>query len=211
VELVKFFRAKIALVTLLVFAIFTPSMILGPGFSPLHVLYIEGSFCFSIIAAWIFGWEFVHKTSTELLVFPAARSTVVFAKVIALAAGVLILSAGNFILSCVITGTWEAAAQDLARQGILTVMLLALCMPVFFLSLCSRGYFLPVAVSVAVILYVNIDSSGLPFTRYIPWAIPLMYVMEENSLQPVDIVMLAVMGVGGLLASLAWWRWADHT
>jgi ABC-2 type transport system permease protein len=215
IELVKLFKANITLVTLLVFLIFTPSMILGPGFSPLHVLYIEGSFCFSIIAAWIFGREFIQKTATELLVFPAPRSTVVIAKTVSLAVSVLILAAGEFVLSRVLllaaggTGSRDPLAYDLARHGIMTAMLLALCMPVLFLSLCGRGYFLPVSFSVAVILYVNIDSSGLPFTRYIPWCIPLVYM--ETLLQPFDVVILVFMGLGGLLASLAWWRCADHT
>jgi ABC-2 type transport system permease protein len=216
VELVKLFSSKVLLVTALTFVVFTPTMIMGPNFSPLQTLYIEGSFCFSILAAWVFGREFVQKTATELLTFPVSRSTVVFAKTIALIVGVLALTAGNFVLTSAIavaTDGWakETFAADLARQGVVTAMILSLCMPIFFLGLCSRGYFLPIAVSIAVVLYVNIDSSSLPFTLYIPWSIPLAYALGDRIPRLLDIVILLGMGLGGLAASLVWWRYANHT
>ncbi|MDR2376393.1 MAG: ABC transporter permease [Treponema sp.] len=219
-ELLKIFKSKILLITGLAFVLFTPIMIIGSGFSPSQALYVEGSFCFSILAAWMFGREFVQKTVTELLVFPAARSTIVFAKIIALTISVLMLSIGQFVLSWVLTlvtgmGGWalEPVMHDLARQGILTVMLLALCMPIFFLGICSRGYFMPVAVSIAAILYVNINGSSLPFAIDIPWSIPIVYTMRDDlaTIRPLDIVVLVSVGLGSILASLAWWLYADYS
>jgi ABC-2 type transport system permease protein len=217
-EFLKIARSKVLLVTALAFAAFTLSLNYGEDFSDPIIIYILGSVCFSILAAWMFGVEFVHKTVTELLVFPVSRATIVFAKIIALTISVLILSIGQYVLSCVLFvlkgkdgWAWGAIAYYFARQGITVSMLLALCMPVFFLGLCSRGYFLPISVSLAVFMYVNIDDGGLPLAVHIPWRVPLVYAANGELPQPLDAVILVVMGVGGILASLAWWRYADYS
>jgi hypothetical protein len=216
-EFLKLFRSKVLLITALAFAVFTSTLNYGFDFADPLLLYMLGSFCFSILAAWMFGVEFVHKTVMELLAFPASRSTIVFAKIITLTISVLILSFGQYALSCIlsiVTGkdgwTWEAVFYYMIRQGIMAVMMLALCMPILFLGLCSRGYFLPIAVSIAVFVYVNIDDGGLPLAVHIPWRVPLLYAADGQLPRPLDAVILIIMGVGGILASLAWWRHADY-
>jgi ABC-2 type transport system permease protein len=217
-EFLKLFRSKVLLLTALAFAAFTLSLNYGGDFFDPAIIYILGSVCFNILAAWMFGVEFVHKTVTELLVFPAHRVTILFAKLIALTVSILILSIGQYVLSCVVfivTGTdgwaWGAVVNYFVRQGITVSMMLALCMPVFFLGLCSRGYFLPIFVSIAVFLYVNIDDGGLPLAVHIPWRVPLVYAANGELPQPLDAAILIIMGAGGILASLAWWRYADYT
>jgi ABC-2 type transport system permease protein len=216
IELLKFRRSKTGWITLAVFLVFS-IFIRGGDFEDIPVfLYLVGHYSFSIIATWIFGREFVNRTATDLLVLPLARSTVVLSKIVVLIIITVTLSVFHFAVSCTILlfesgfEGWSQIPYCAVKQGIMAVILLALCMPVFFLSLCSRGYFLPIAVFLVLFFWVNIDNGRLPFARYVPWRISLIY-LNSGILRPLDVLSLLVTGLGGTLASLAWWRYADHT
>jgi ABC-2 type transport system permease protein len=218
-EILKFLRSKIGWITLAVFFGFSLMLVKNSSFGDIPIFfYIVGHVGFSIIGAWIFGREFVNGTAADLLALPFARSTVVVSKIIVLILVTAALSAFHFAASSVVllivphseSVGWRMVAHYAVQQGIMALILIALCMPIFFLSLCSRGYFLPIAVFLVLFLWVGIDGGKLPFAMYSPWCIPLIYV-ESGMLRAYDVVILLVMGVGGLLASLAWWRYADHT
>ena len=93
------------------------------------------------------------------------------------------------------------------------LMTILLCTPVAFFACYGRGYLPPVGFVIAALIVAQFVVA-LNLGPYFPWAIPALYgmAMTSGTLMPgmVSYVILALMSLAGLIATLAWWRYADQ-
>jgi ABC-2 type transport system permease protein len=77
----------------------------------------------------------------------------------------------------------------------------------------GRGYLPATGVMLlAVFLAQVIATAG--WGAYFPWSVPALYSGAAGKPLPLRVASVAlvlVTGLGGLAATLCWWRYADHT
>ena len=183
-----------------------------------QVISVGGLLIFGFTASWVFGREYSDKTMIDLLALPIKRDTIVLSKFIVIAlwsytlsifALVLGLLAGNLI-------GLEGRSLTVIFKGILTFVLcttltIVLSTPVAFFACLGRGYLSPLAFIIFTIIFSQLGSA-LNFGKYIPWAIPALAsgIAGKALLNFGSIVSLFGVSILGLIATIAWWRYADY-
>jgi ABC-2 type transport system permease protein len=182
-----------------------------------------GQLGFGIVTSWVFGREFVDHVAKDLLALPTTRTAIVAAKFSVVIAWNILLSVTFFVVALA-TGWaenlpgWSPALfrHTLAIFSSSVLLTLLLCPPVAFVAGASRGYLLPIGLSLLAMITAQLLGMGLPgLMRYFPWAIPALASGAAGaSLPPATFISYAVLvstGIAGLLATVLWWRSADQT
>ncbi len=141
------------------------------------------------VAAWVFGREFADGTVKELLALPTSRTALVLAKL------TLVL----------------AASAGLALVATMTALL---ALPVGFVASAGRGYLPALGVALLTLVLAQI-LSVLGWGDWFPWAVPALASGVSGpaaaQLGPHSYLGVLVVAVVSAVATVAWWRVADHT
>lgn len=186
---------------------------------------VGGLIIFGFIFVWVFGREFSDKTVYDILSLPTSRLTIGAAKIITAACWSLALTVLGFVLMLGV-GTiiqlpgWSAATilnglMLLLGTGFLTALL---CISFALVASVSRGY-LPALGGIFLALILGQVISQLGYGQYFPWTIPMLYsgaaeALTGKAAAPLDIIsyiLVGVVSVSSLVATGAWWRYADQT
>lgn len=186
-----------------------------------QAIAVGGLILFGFIASWVFGREYSDHTVNDLLALPTPRAALVLAKFVVIALWSAALSAAIYLLGL---GVGMAVALPPATattfwQGTMTVLVtagltIALCMPIAFFASAGHGYLAPMGFAVlTVILAQVIAATG--WGEYFPWAVPALYTGTAGPLYadlgPASFGLVIFTSLAGLLATFAWWEWADQT
>lgn len=182
-----------------------------------------GTIGFGIVSGWVFGREYIDRVVTDLLALPIHRSTIVLSKFIIIVIWSFLLSLTIFVFG-ILTGLavnipgWSVETTYhyfilFVETSLLTILL---CTPVAFIASFSRGYLAPIGYVISTLILTNMVVLGIPIIApYFPWAIPALIsgVVGPNLPHPdvFSYIILASTSILGLIATLAWWRFADQT
>lgn len=182
---------------------------------------IGGFILFSLIASWVFGREFADHTIGDLLALPTARSSFVLAKfflilcwsaALTTVAMLVGLAVGAVLdLPAVQPATIQQAAVVLIITSGLTILLVT---PIAFIASAGRGYLPPLGAAIlAMILAQIVAAAG--WGDYFPWSVPALYAGTAGpayaELGPISFLLVGLVSLAGLLATFAWWEFADQT
>ncbi len=185
------------------------------------MIAIIGMLMFGFVTSWIFGREYADKTLKDLLALPVSRQVIVTAKHITILFWAVFIGIMLFSLSLIggfITGLegWSDSLLMLNIKRYLIVMALniALCPVVSFLASYGRGYILPFAFILIMMLISNFAINISENARYIPWTVPLLYaganLKEGTDINTASIIVLIITGIIAYIATICWWRYADQ-
>ncbi|MDX2414560.1 MAG: ABC transporter permease [Bacteroidales bacterium] len=188
----------------------------------LQINLILGVIGGGIITAWCFGREFSDRVIKDLLALPVSRASIIIAKLIVLFVWTVILVLVA-LLSGIITGLFIglpglediSIARLILKYIICAVLNAFLITPVAFIASVGRGYILPIAFVILIMILTQLLFLGVPaFSYWFPWALPALYsgVAGEAIPAPGIISYLIYMFTVllGLFATIYWWRFADQ-
>ncbi|MFH0843206.1 MAG: ABC transporter permease [Bacteroidota bacterium] len=203
------------------------SMISNPVWPVFYMLLIQmvitvGSLGPSIVAIWVFGREYSDRTMKDILVMPVSRLSIVMAKFIVVTVWSLLLLILLYVFS-IFMGlvinldgwTNELFSQKTILYSV-SALLTVLLFPVIALITCaSRGYLLPVGITILLMITTQFVSMALPaITPWFPWAIPALYSGVAGPLSPEPValsyIILGLTSLVGIAGTAAWWRYADQ-
>jgi ABC-2 type transport system permease protein len=78
----------------------------------------------------------------------------------------------------------------------------------FFASL-GRGYLLPIALAILILMAANL-SMIVGRGEVFPWAVPGLYITEQDAIPLASYAILALTSLAGVLATYLWWKYADQ-
>ena len=175
---------------------------------------------FGFVTSWVFGHEYIERTIKDILILPISRSYIVLAKFIIIFFWSIILVIVLFIAG-ILTGKvvgisgWSSQVfcNGVSKYFVTSFLTFLLCPPVAFLACYSRGIIGPIGfVIITMILAQFIALAGLG--AFFPWAIPGLYTAPEGTegmqLFMSSYIILLITSVFGYIATLYWWRHADH-
>jgi len=175
---------------------------------------------FGFLASWVFGREYSDRTVKDLLALPFPRSYIVVSKFIVVAVWGILLSllllAASLLIGWLIGltgGSNEILTHGVYAFTITALLTLLLTTPVAFFASYGRGYLPPMGfVILTLVLGQFVVAVGLG--PYFPWDIPGLYSVAASaggSLPgAISYLILALTCIIGLLATYAWWRYADQ-
>jgi ABC-2 type transport system permease protein len=187
-----------------------------------QVIMSAGTVGFGIVASYVFGREYSDRVVKDLLALPVSRMEIVLSKFLIVFVWGVFLSLVFFAsgLTTGIIANIEGWSYDLAIQefilfeggAILTVLL---CTPVAFLASYSRGYLLPIAFIILIIMVTQVAFMGVPeWTPYFPWALPALFCQIAGAATPElnlwSYLIYCAACFLGLMATISWWRFADQ-
>jgi ABC-2 type transport system permease protein len=182
---------------------------------------VGGLLLFGLVAVWVFGREHSHRTVGDLLALPTGREAIVAAKFLVVALWSAALVVSMFLLGLAIGAAvglpgWSAelalrGAGTVAATAGLTMLLVA---PFALAASAGRGYLPPIGLMFLVVFLAQVLAAA-GWGSYFPWSVAALYsgVAGQGSQQLgiVSYVLVSLAGLAGVLATLAWWRWADQT
>jgi ABC-2 type transport system permease protein len=176
----------------------------------------------AIVTIWVFGREYSDRVIKDLLALPVSRINIVSAKfVISFIWSILLMSllfiCGLLAGLAVHLDGWsgELILKNL-RIYSLSSLLTILLFPIISLITCiSRGYLLPVGVTILLLIATQFMFLGVPsITPYIPWAIPGLTSGVAGPFSPkpefISYMILGLTTLLGIVGTAAWWRYADQ-
>lgn len=175
---------------------------------------------FGFMTSWVFGREYSDRTAKDLMALPVSRELIVLAKFAAVAVWCVLLSL-LFILFGLLSGAAVGLAgwsKEILYHGIYifsgaAFLTILLSTPVAFFAGLGRGYLAPVGF-VILALMVSQFIGALGLAEYFPWAVPMLLTEAAGaeSVPPgtISYIILYLTSLLGLLATLAWWRYADQ-
>ena len=203
------------------------SMISNPSWPTFYWLLLQmvltvGSIGPAIVTIWVFGREYSDRVIKDILVLPVSRISIVFAKFIVVFFWSILLLLLLYIFG-IITGLiinldgWdkEVFLQKSLVYTVSAILTILLFPVISFITCISRGYLLPVAISVLILIATQFIFLGLPgITPYFPWAIPGLYSGVAGPLSPepetISYIILVITSISGAAGTACWWRYADH-
>jgi ABC-2 type transport system permease protein len=193
-----------------------------PGYFDMlsQAVAIGGIILFGLIVIWLFGREITDGTLTDLLAVPVARESTVAAKLLVAACWVallttLVFTAGLAIGWMVDLPGWSTSFAIEAgwRLALIALMTFLLVCPFMLAASMARGY-LPAVGCVVFAVVLSQIVAALGWGGYFPWSVPAVYsgAAGENARQVhvIGYTLVALTGLTGIAATLAWWRFADH-
>lgn len=180
--------------------------IIGPGF----------------VATWVFGREYSDRVLKDIMALPVSRFSIAAAKfVIIFIWSVLLIIilftigiTAGFILKL---DEWTndfflSSSAVYAMTSFLTIILFT---PIAFITCASRGYLLPFATLILILMITQFSFIGFEgITPYFPWSVPALYSgIAGPGISPAGFysyLILAFTSIAGFLGTAAWWRYADH-
>lgn len=173
----------------------------------------------SFIAAWVFGREYVNKTLKDLLALPTSRTTIVVAKfaLIAIWSFVFSLLAP---LAGIVSGliiklpgwSYQLMLDSISRYIVVSLLAIFLAWAVAFIANVGRSYFPAIGFLVFIFVLAQM-AQVMGWGEYFPWAIPGLYanVAAPTNLGVISYAIVVLTGLLGVLGTILWWRYADHT
>jgi ABC-2 type transport system permease protein len=176
----------------------------------------------AIVTIWVFGREYSDRVIKDLLALPVSRIKIVSAKfIIAFTWSILLM--GLLFVCGLLAGLvvhldgWSSELiiknfRIYSISSILTILLF----PVISLITCiSRGYLLPVGVTILLLISTQFLFLGLPsIAPYFPWAVPGLTSGVAGPFSPKpEIISYVILGLTTLLGiggTSAWWKYADQ-
>jgi ABC-2 type transport system permease protein len=186
---------------------------------------LGGLIIFGFIFVWIFGREYTDKTYYDILALPTSRITIVIAKIITAVYWSMALVLLVFVLMLGIGAALQLPGWSLATTthglelllgaGALTILT---CIPFAFIASITRGYLAAVG-GIFLVLILGQIISQIGYGQYFPWNIPMMYSGAAQALSGktaaqlgfVSYLLVVLVGVISIIATGAWWRYADQT
>jgi ABC-2 type transport system permease protein len=110
---------------------------------------------------------------------------------------------------------WSAGVLFSSLRHISTTALLAiaLCPPVFLVASAGRGYLAALGFVIMSVVVAQIIGA-LGFGAWVPWAVPALYSglgsETGGALTVYSYGLVALTGMGGLIGTACWWRYADQ-
>lgn len=180
-----------------------------------------GLVLFGLLVIWVFGREYSERTGKDLLALPASREAIVLAKFIvfacwAAALTVMVFGLGLAVGNAVGLAGWSAAlvtnsGESIALGAALTIVVVT---PFAWAACAGRGYLPPIGFMFLILFLAQI-LAALGWGAYFPWAVPALASgaagASEQQLGAASYLVVLLAGLLGVAATLAWWRWADHT
>ena len=181
-----------------------------------QVIGAGGLILFTFVVTWIFGREFVDGTVKDWLAVPVARGSILLAKYIVWAIWsegltVLIL-AGGLVLGALLqlpAGSLAVLLHGAAAVAITSGLALAVILPLALPASVGRGYLLPIAALIFIMMLVNLTQI-LGVAEYFPWAVPMLYTAGKPPLGPISYVIVMATGLAGMGLTWGWWKYADQ-
>ena len=182
-----------------------------------QMMSIGGIIIFGFLAAWIFGREYSDRTVKDLLALPFPRSRLVSAKLLALAAWCLLLTAISLVVAVVlglIIGPAGFSTNVLLSGGMVFAVSAALnillATPVAFVASSGRGYLPPIGFIIFTILFGQV-AEIIGIGAYFPWDLPAIYAgAAHDSVSTIGYILFMALVALGAGATYAWWRYADQ-
>jgi ABC-2 type transport system permease protein len=176
----------------------------------------------SIVTIWVFGREYSDRVIKDLLALPVSRTEIVVSKFIVSFAWSILLMILLYICSLIgglfvhLDG-WQQSLL-LKNLGLYSAgsLLTILLLPVIsFVTCISRGYLLPVGITILLMIGTQFLFIGLPsLTPVFPWAVPGLVSGVAGPLCPkpgfISFAALFITSASGIAASIAWWKYADQ-
>ena len=198
---------------------FTPDWKGFLGLMP-QVVGVGGVIVFGFVASWVFGREFSDRTAKDLFALPISRTIVVTAKLITIAVWCFVIAGCTLIVGLIVgaslgLGGWSGTLLALSMRTILitTALSVLLCPPVAFAASMGRGYLSPLGFVVFSLVIAQIVGA-LGMGAFCPWAVPGLYSglapAGRASLSVLSYGLLLATSVAGILATIAWWKYADQ-
>ncbi|WIY00375.1 ABC transporter permease [Amycolatopsis mongoliensis] len=181
---------------------------------------VGGTLLFGLVVVWLFGREFSQDTVKDLLALPTARTTIVGAKFAVATVWSLLLACYLFVLGLLVGAViglprWSAGAALHGLAGLLvtTVLAVLLVTPFALAASAGRGYLAGVAAMIAAVFSAQVVAL-LGYGRYFPWSVPALYTElagpDRDPPGALGFTLVALVGIAGVAATAAWWRYADH-
>jgi len=203
------------------------SMISNPNWTTFYWLLMQmlltvGSIGPAIVTIWVFGREYSDRVIKDILVLPVSRFNIVLAKFTIAFIWSLLLLLLLYLLG-ILTGLLidlDGWSVELFRQKtvsyIVSALLTITLFPVIsFITCISRGYLLPVGISILILIATQFVFLGMPsITPYFPWAIPGLFSGVAGPISPkpglISYFILGVTCLLGITGTATWWKYADH-
>jgi ABC-2 type transport system permease protein len=185
-----------------------------------QALAIGGILLFSLITSWVFGREYADHTISDLLALPTARSTIVLAKFALVMMWSVLLTVVIVLIGLVVGALLDLpqAPAEVLRESTITVTVTALLTillltPIAFVASAGRGYLAPMGAAILTLILAQLVAAA-GWGEYFPWSIPALYSGMAGpayaEIGAASFLIVAFVGVTGLLATVAWWEVADQ-
>ncbi len=175
-----------------------------------------GFFLFVLAISWVFGREFADGTLKDLLAVPIPRSSILLAKFIVVAIWSAGLTIVIFIVGLVMGaliklpgGSMSVILQGSTLLLITAALVIVVVMPFALFASIGRGYLLPLGMAVLLLMMTNLVAIA-GWGDYFPWAVPGLYAQGKSSLTPISYWIVLLTGLGGMIATYLWWKYADQ-
>lgn len=180
------------------------------------ILAAGGFFLFSLVIAWVFGREFADGTVKDLLAVPVPRLSLLLAKFIVVAlwaAGLSLLIWMVGLGMGALIGLPGGSSAVLLHGSFLVLgaagLTIAVAAPLGLLASMGRGYLLPMAGTLLVMMTANL--MGLAgWGEFFPWAVPGLFAQDKQALGPASFWIVFLTGLAGIVATYGWWQTADQ-
>jgi len=181
------------------------------------LLAAGGFILFVLIISWVFGREFDDSTLKDMLAVPVHRSSIVLAKFIIAAAWSAAMSIEISIIGLamgVIMKLPGYSVNALLQGGALMLFSAALAIivsqPFALFASVGKGYLLPIGLAVLTMMMTNLVAIA-GWGEFFPWAVPGLFAQAKEALQPISYWLVIFTGLGGMVATYAWWKYADQS
>ncbi|MGD0342584.1 MAG: ABC transporter permease [Bacteroidales bacterium] len=176
----------------------------------------------AIVTIWVFGREYSDRVIKDMLALPVSRVNIVLAKFVISFIWSLLLMAILFVfgvlagLAVHLDGWSSQLVLKNLRIFSVSSLLTILLFPVVSLITCvSRGYLLPVGVTILLLIATQFMFLGVPsITPYIPWAVPGLTSGVAGPFSPkpemISYVILALTTIIGISGTAVYWRYVDQ-
>ena len=181
---------------------------------------VGGVLIFAFVSSWLFGREYPDKTVKDILALPVSRVAILNAKYACYVLWCLALTASNLAIGFVIGIAMDlpsVASEELLQSLQLYFTTALLTIPlgtvVTFFALYGKGYLAPLGlITLTIVIAQIIAATG--FGHYFPWALPGLYSGTAGEIQSglngTSYVIWGMTCIAGYVASLLWWKYADH-
>ena len=182
---------------------------------------VGGVLVFGFVASWVFGREYSDGTAKDLLALPTSRTRILNAKFLVYSAWCLALVISNLFIGIVIGALLQlpfpqpAAVLPLLQDYFITTLLTILIgVPIAFFAIWGKGYLAPLGFVALTLVFAQVIAA-VGYGSYFPWSIPGLYSGVGGEYKKLldywSYTILSVTAILGYLATIIYWRKADHT